>query len=88
MKNLSYGDKIFKLLNQCNRNCNAPDLHSFTADILNGSVFVDCRGFEVFIESTTYDKNANRHKIQWVGTTIAATNRLEKIGIDLSSLEV
>ena len=88
MKNLSYGDKIFKLLNQCNRNCNTSDLHSFTADILNGSVFVDCRGFEVFIESTTYDKNANRPKIQWAGTTIAATNRLEKIGIDLASLEV
>jgi len=85
---ISDSDKIFKLLNQCNRNHSTPDLHSFVASIPHGSVFVDCRGFEVYIESTTYNENAKEHRTQWAGTLMAAANRLEKMGIDLLSIEI
>ena len=88
MNELSYGDKIFKLLNKCNRNHHVPDLHSFRADTKKGSVYVDCRGFEVFIESVTYHSNGNEGATQWVGTLIAAANRLEALGMDLLSVEM
>ena len=80
---MNHGDRIFKLLNQCNKKSSTPDLHSFTAYIKNGTVFVECRGFEVYIESKTDESTS-----QWVGTTIAAANRLEALGIDLLSIEI
>lgn len=79
-------EKLFKFLLKCNRNHNTPDLHSFTAKIRNGTVFVDCRGYETYVESIIYDKNGNEKKSKFVGTTIAAANRLEMLGIDLDSI--
>jgi hypothetical protein len=79
-------DEIFKLLQKCNRNSNKPDLHSFTADVQNGTVYVECRGFEVYIESRIYGE---REKVyRWVGNTMAAANRLAALNIDLLSVEM
>lgn len=84
---ISNGDMIFKFLQKCNKNANEPDLHSFKAKIKGGVVFVECRGYEVFIESYTYD-NGNEICNRWVGTTIAAANLLEKLGIDFNSIDM
>lgn len=88
MNELSYGDKIFKFLQKCNRQCNTPDLHTFRADIENGTVWVECRGFEVYIESRTYDNEGKEKITEWAGTTIAAANRLEKLKIDLTTVDM
>ena len=78
----NYQDKIYQLLIKCNKNVDTPDLHSFTANIRNGTVYVDCRGYEVYMEVSGETKS------QWVGTILAATNRLERLGIDLSTVEI
>lgn len=77
------GDKIFKFLQKCNTNCHKPDLHSFTARINGGIVYVECRGYDVYIESQIFDK-----KTQWVGTTVAAANRLEMLGIEFDTIDM
>lgn len=87
---MTNGDRIFKFLQKCNRNHYVPDLHSFQAKINGGTVYVDCRGFEVYIETHIFDKNTTDifKKSQWVGTTIAAANRLEKLGMDLDTIDM
>ena len=81
-------DKLFKFLLECNRRCNIPDLNSFVANIKDGMVYVECRGYETYIESRTYNENQNEHKTKWAGTTIAAANRLEMLGMDFNSIEI
>lgn len=88
MNNLSYGDKIFKFLQKCNKKAHVPDLHSFKADIENGTVWVECRGYEVFIESRTCDSEGKEKTTPWVGTTVAAANRLEMLKIDLNTVDM
>ena len=79
-------DEIFKLLQKCNRNSNKPDLHSFRADIQDGTVYVECRGFEIYIESRIYGE---QEKVcRWVGNTISAANRLAMLNMDLLSVEM
>lgn len=80
-------DELFKFLLKLNRRHNTPDLHSFTAKIENGVVFVECRGHETFIESITYDADGKEIRKQFAGTTIAAVNRLEMLKIDLNSIQ-
>lgn len=81
-------DKIFKFLQKCNRQHATPDLHSFKANIKNGVVFVDCRGYETFIESITCDTDGNEISQRFVGTTIAAANRLEMLQMDFNSIDM
>lgn len=81
---LSYGDKIFKLLQSLERNINKPDLHSFKARIKNGVVFVEARQGEVYISEMRHDTT----HVGWTGTYIAAANRLEMLGLDLDSVEI
>lgn len=81
-------DKLFKFLQRCNLRHGTPDMHSFKAKIKNGVVFVDCRGYEIYIESITYDSNGNEKRTRFAGTTIAATNRLEMLQIDFDSIEI
>lgn len=81
-------DKIFKFLQKCNLQHATPDLHSFKANIKNGVVFVDCRGYETFIESITYDTDGNEISQRFVGTTIAAANRLEMLQMDFNSIDM
>lgn len=82
------GERIYKLLLKLNRNAKNSDLHSFQANIKNGVVWVECRGYEVFIETITYDKDGNEMRTQWAGNVMAGSNRLEKFGIDISSIEI
>ncbi len=81
-------DELHKFLLKCNRRHETPDMHSFKANIKDGVVFVDCRGFEVYVESITYDAAGNEKRTQFAGTTIAAANRLEMLQIDLDSIEM
>ena len=82
------GDMIFKWLQKCNKNARKPDLHSFKANIKNGVVWVDCRGYEVFMESFIRDKDGNEIRTPWAGTVMAAANRLEKLGMILGSIDM
>lgn len=82
---MEYGDKIFKKLQWHNSRTHIPDLHSFVADIEKGRVFVECRGYEVMIESRIYNGETETVKT-WCGTLIAAANRLEMLKIDLNSV--
>lgn len=82
------GDKIFKFLQRCNRYAHTPDLHSFKAKIEKGTVWVECRGFEVFIESRTYDSKGAETIKSWAGSTIAAANRLELLKMDFSTIDM
>lgn len=81
-----YGDKIFKILHQFNKRVHIPDLHSFTAKIENGNVFVECRGYEVMVESRTHDENEKEKVSTWCGTTVAAANRLEMLKLDIDTI--
>ncbi len=84
MNQLSYGDRIFKLLQQFERNVHKPDLHSFKAKIKNGIVFVDARQGEVYISEMRHDTT----QVGWTGTYIAAANRLEMLELDLDSIDI
>ncbi len=83
---MSYGDTIFKTIQAFSRRAHIPDLHSFVADIKNGTVYVECRGFEVMMESREYDSEWNETVKTWCGTEIAAANRLERMGIKLETI--
>jgi hypothetical protein len=80
----TYGDKIFKLLQKLERNINKPDLHSFCAKVKNGTVYVDARCDGIYIGFTDNKNNYSG----WVGTCIAASNRLEMLEIDMDTVEV
>ncbi len=84
MNHLSYGDKIFKLLQRLERNVHKTDLDNFVANIRDGVVFVEARQGEVYIGEHRSD---NTH-VGWVGTYIAAANRLEMLGLDLDSVAI
>ena len=81
-----YGDKIFKILYQFNKRAHIPDLHSFTAKIQNGNVFVECRGYEVMVESRTYDHDGKEKVSTWCGSTVAAANRLEMLKLNIDTI--
>ena len=81
---LSYGDKIFKLLQGLERKVNVPDLHSFVANVKNGVVFVEARQGEAYIRETRKDATC----VDWAGNYIAAANRLEMLRLDLDSVEI
>ena len=81
-----YGDRIFKILHAFNRKAHIADLHSFTANIENGVVFVECRGYEVMVESRTYDKSGKEKVSTWCGTTVAAANRLEMLKLNIDTI--
>ena len=83
---MNYGDKIFKLLQQFNNRCHIPDLHSFVADIENGKVFVECRGFEIMVESRIFGDDGTETVSTWCGSTIAAANRLELLKVDFDTI--
>ena len=81
----TFNDKIFKFLQKRQKNCNKADLHSFTINTTApcGKAFVECRGYEIYIEL-----HASENVDRWVGTTVAAANRLEKFGADYLSIEL
>lgn len=85
---ITNGDRIFKFLQKCQRNHYKDDLHSFVIDIDGGIAFVDCRGYdEVFIEARIYGDGFEKVN-QWCGTTIAAANRLERLGGDYRTMDM
>ena len=85
---MNVGDKVFKLLTKMNRQHLKKDLHTFKAKIKNGVVWVECRGYEIFVETYCYDEKGNETRTQWAGTTIAAANRLEMLEIDFDTIEI
>lgn len=79
---LTYKDKIYKLLFKFYKNRNKKDYHSFKAYIKNGNVYVECRELEIYIE---YYVNENKN--QFCGNLMSCTNLLEQLEIDLLSIE-
>lgn len=61
--------------------------HTFIANIRGGSVFVDCGGDGIVIESTTRKDGIEKVK-KWTVDAIDGTAILLKIDIDLSSVEL
>ena len=81
--------KIFKFLQKCNRNNHVTDVHGFKAQINDGVVWVECRGYEVYVETQIFDRYTNVcKKSQWVGTVVAAANRLEQLGMDFYTIDM
>lgn len=78
-------EKVFKFLQKCNRNHGVKGLHGFQAKIKNGYVWVECRGHEIYIESRIYNSSGEEARTEFVGTTIAAANRLEMLGVDIDT---
>lgn len=80
-------DKLFRFILKCQKNYNKPDLHSFWININGGRAYVECRGYEVFMEiyiaATPEEK-----KIQWVGTAVAAANKLDLLGANYRTIEM
>lgn len=77
-------NKLFKEILKLQENKNKPDLHSFTARTRDAKVYVEARAGEIYIR----EFRNNSDTVEWSGTAIAATNRLEKLGIDLDSIEI
>lgn len=88
MSDLSYHDRVFSILSYCKRRRHIPDLHSFVASIENGTVFVQYDFVGFWIEERTYDEAGNETVNNWSGTIEEAANRLEKLKIDLLSVEM
>lgn len=76
-------DNLLKLILSCCKDYNKPDMHSFIAKIKNGTVVVECRKNEVYIQEY-YENKINK----FAGLPVAAANRLEMLGIDYESIEV
>lgn len=76
-------DNLFKLILSCCKDYNKPDLHSFTANIRNGTCVVDCRKNEVYIKEYYEDKTN-----EWIGLPVAAETRLQMLGIDYESIDM
>lgn len=83
-----YGNKVFKLLQQCSNKCHIPGLESFKAEIKNGFVLVECCGLEVFMESFIRGNDSRETRITWKGAVDVAAGNLEALEIDLSSVEM
>lgn len=76
------------LLKRLNKYRYTPDLHSFKAKINGGVVFVECTGENAFyIEAFVYDKDGNETRNFWDATTEEAAKELERLGLDLDSVE-
>lgn len=81
-------DIIFKTLQYCRKNIHIPDLHSFTINIKDGIAFVEHRGYEVFVETITYDKDNKETRTQFAGSEIAVANRLDAFGADAETISM
>ena len=77
-------DEIFKLIQQCNLNKNKSDSHVFNAKTKKGTVWVDCRGYEVYIRHMVAEEDTS----EWCGTAVAAASRLERLGIDINTVKM
>ena len=85
---MDYQDRIFALLNKLRLNANKADMHSFTANIPNGTVFVELQEETTFfIETITYDKDGKECRKQFAYSLGSATIALEMFRIDLSTVE-
>lgn len=77
-------DIIFKTILRCVKNVNKPDLHSFTVRIKGGLAYVEAQyAGAVMVDTNTGDC---KHTY-FVGTPIAAANRLEMFGADPHTIE-
>lgn len=78
-------ERLFKFLQRCQKNHDKPDIHSFNINIAGGTAYVECRGYEVYIEHTVYGVDS---EIKWAGSTIAAANRLDCLGADYATIDM
>lgn len=76
-------ERLFKFILKCCKNHDKPDLHTFNIQIMDGLAYVECREQEVFIRCY-WDKK----QVDWCGSPVAATNRLESLGADISTIDM
>ena len=80
-------NRILNWLQRCNRNVHKPDLHSFRAKIPSGFVWVECRGYDVIIETYVYDDFGNETKTWFVLTLNKAAIMLTELQMDFDTIE-
>lgn len=76
-------ERLFKFIQKCVRNKDKADLHSFFININNGRAYVDCREDGVYVKTWTDGKTT-----EFVGNAISATNRLEALKADYSTIDM
>lgn len=81
-------DSIFVILTKLQISHHRKELHSFRATIKDGFVYVECRGYEVYVETHTTGTDGEERTTQFCGTTVAAANRLEMLGINMATIEM
>lgn len=86
MSEQTNSDRLIKFILKCQRNQDKPDLHSFWINISGGRAYVDCRSHEVYIEM--YIATPEEKKSQWIGTAVAAANKLDILGADYRTIEM
>lgn len=87
MNEITNADRLFKIIQKCQRNWYKPDLHSFVVTIKGGTAFVECRQNEVYIEARIYGIDHDEVN-QWCGTAVAAANRLALLGADYTTIDI
>ena len=84
---ITNADRLFKIIQRCQKNWRKPDLHSFVVMINGGKAFVECRKNEVYIEARLYAIDHDEVN-QWCGTAVAAANRLTLLGADYETVDI
>lgn len=80
-------NSILKLLQKLHRMRHKPDLHSFKAKIKAGVVYVEAEEDAIFIAAFTYDAAGKETRTRWAIPIEVAADKLEKLGIDLATVE-
>ena len=78
MQNEDCRNEIYKLLKSMEKKVHIPNLSQLIGNIKNGYVFVEARQDAVFIDEFHMDGKTDK----WIGTYIAAANKLEMLGFD------
>lgn len=76
-------DKLFKLVLNCQRNYNKPDIHSFLVNIFNGRAYVEGRADGVYLR--WYDDDGDYMQC---GTPVSIANKLYILGADYSTVDM
>lgn len=80
-------EKIYKTLIEFNKKSNNPNMNSFNINTKRGTAYVECRGYEIYICESIYDNSGKEKQMQWIGSLLAAAQRLKMLGADLITIE-
>lgn len=80
-------EEIYKTLIDFSRRNNASKTNSFIIDTNRGTTYVECREYEVYICENVCDDNGKENQLEWAGSLLAASQRLEMLAADLKTIE-